>query len=143
MRQNADLTAKELANQYFPELPEDMINRAKARYACSREIKWTQERITLFRQLYQEGGFRKVLTNPDFAGMSRSAIQGAANRYGVKSEAKRPVTWTEEEKDLCRRWLNTPESERSSRQVLAEKIPNHTPNGIKDMCRRLQKELAE
>lgn len=143
LRQNADLTAKELANQYFPELPEDMINRAKARYACSREIKWTQERITLFRQLYQEGGFRKVLTNPDFAGMSRSAIQGAANRYGVKSEAKRHVTWTEEEKELCRKWLALPEEERSSRQSLASKIPNHTPNGIKDMCRRLQKGLAE
>ena len=44
------------------------------------------------------------------------------------------------EKDICRQWLLLPEDERPSKQSLAERIPDHTKNGIKDMLRRLQKE---
>ena len=73
--------------------------------------------------------------------MTKSAVNGAAIRYKVRSEKKRTGTWTEAEKAICHRWLSLPEDERPSKQSLAEKIPNHTKNGINDMLRRLQKEM--
>ena len=73
--------------------------------------------------------------------MTKSAVNGAAIRYKVRSEKKRTGTWTEAEKAICRRWLSLPEDERPSKQSLAEKIPDHTKNGINDMLRRLQKEM--
>lgn len=71
----------------------------------------------------------------------KTAVNGATNRYKVKSEKKRTGTWTEAEKDICRQWLNTPEEKRCSKKELAEKITNHTENGIKDMLRRLRREI--
>ena len=71
--------------------------------------------------------------------MTKSAVNGAAIRYKARSEKKRTGTWTEAEKDICR--LLLPEDKRPSKQSLAEKIPAHTKNGIKDMLRRLQKEI--
>lgn len=70
--------------------------------------------------------------------MSKKAINGAAHRYNVHSAASHPTTWTEEEKDICREWLAIPEKERPPRRELAKRIPAHSENGIKDMCRRLK-----
>lgn len=70
--------------------------------------------------------------------MSKKAINGAAHRYNVRSAASHPTTWTEKEKDICREWLAIPEKERPPRRELAKRIPAHSENGIKDMCRRLK-----
>lgn len=142
LRKNPEMTAKELRDAYFHDMDEDMINRARARYSCSRTIKWDEARIHLFCQLYQSGGSSEVLSHPDFSGMTRNAVNGAAIRYKVKSGRKPAGTWTEEEKDICRSWLALPEEERCSKKELAEKIPNHTENGIKDMLRRLRSGLS-
>lgn len=141
LRNNQESTAKELKEQYFPYLDKDTINRARVRYSCSRNTKWDEARIQLFCQLYKNGGCAEVLSHPEFSDLTKSAVNGAANRYKVRSEKKRTGTWTEAEKDICRRWLLLPEDERPSSQLLAEKIPDHTKNGIKDMLRRLQKEI--
>ena len=141
LRKNQDLTAKELKAQYFPYLDKDTINRARTRFSCSRNTKWDEDRIRLFCKLYKNGGCAEVLSHPEFSDMTKSAVNGAANRYKIRSEKKRTGTWTEAEKDICRQWLSLPEDERTSKQSLAEKIPNHTKNGIKDMLKRLQKEM--
>lgn len=141
LRNNQESTAKELKEQYFPYLDKDTINCARIRFFCSRNTKWDEARIQLFCQLYKNGGCAEVLSHPEFSDLTKSAVNGAANRYKVRSEKKRTGTWTEAEKDICRRWLLLPEDERPSSQLLAEKIQDHTKNGIKDMLRRLQKEI--
>lgn len=142
LRNNQESTAKELKERYFPYLDKDTINRARTRFSCSRNTKWDEARIQLFCQLYKNGGYAEVLSHPEFSDMTKSAVNGAAIRYKVRSEKKRTGTWTEAEKAICRRWLSLPEDERPSKQSLAEKIPNHTKNGINDMLRRLQKEMV-
>ena len=70
---------------------------------------------------------------------SRASITGRKHLLGITSRTIH--NWTEEEKDICRQWLSLPDNERPSKQSLAEKIPDHTKNGIKDMLKRLQKEI--
>lgn len=141
LRNHSEMTAKELRKSYFHDVDEDMINRARVRYSCSRNTKWEEDRVRLFCRLYKNGGCAEVLSHPEFSDMTKSAINGAAIRYKVRSEKKRTGTWTEAEKDICRQWLNTPEKKRCSKKELAEKITNHTENGIKDMLRRLRREI--
>ena len=141
LRKNPEMTAKELRDAYFHDMDEDMINRARARFSCSRNTKWEENRVQLFCQLYKKGGCSEVLAHPEFSEMTKSAVGGAATRYKVKTEKVRTGSWTEAEKDICRQWLLLPEDERPSKQSLAEKIPNHTKNGIKDMLKRLQKKM--
>ena len=141
LRNHPEMTAKELRKSYFHDVDEDMINRARVRYSCSRNTKWEEDRVRLFCRLYKNGGCAEVLSHPEFSDMTKSAINGAAIRYKVRSEKKRTGTWTEAEKDICRQWLNTPEEKRCSKKELAEKITNHTENGIKDMLRRLRREI--
>lgn len=141
LRNNQELTAKELKKIYFPDIDVETINRARNRNSCGRNTKWEENRVQLFCQLYKKGGCSEVLAHPKFSEMTKSAVGGAATRYKVKTEKVRTGSWTEAEKDICRQWLLLPEDERPSKQSLAEKIPNHTKNGIKDMLKRLQKEM--
>lgn len=141
LRNNQELTARELKKIYFPDIDVETINRARNRNSCGRNTKWEENRVQLFCQLYKKGGCSEVLAHPEFSEMTKSAVGGAATRYKVKTEKVRTGSWTEAEKDICRQWLLLPEDERPSKQSLAEKIPNHTKNGIKDMLKRLQKEM--
>ena len=48
LRNNPEMTAKELRESYFQDMNEDMINRARIRYSCSRNTKWEEDRVQLF-----------------------------------------------------------------------------------------------
>lgn len=114
------------------------INSARRKHDCRKDRNWKPEKIERFCALYSKGGWNAVKKDPEFSDMSKKAINGAAHRYNVRSAASHPTTWTEEEKDICREWLAIPEKERPPRRELAKRIPAHSENGIKDMCRRLK-----
>lgn len=138
LKANADLTSEEIRSRFFPDLTISNINSARRKYDCRKDRNWKPEKIERFCALYSKGGWTAVKKDPEFSDMSKKAINGAAHRYNVRSAASHPTTWTEEEKDICREWLAIPEKERPPRRELAKRIPAHSENGIKDMCRRLK-----
>ena len=138
LKANADLTSEEIRSRFFPDLTISNINSARRKYDCRKDRNWKPEKIERFCALYSKGGWNAVKKDPEFSDMSKKAINGAAHRYNVHSAASHPTTWTEEEKDICREWLAIPEKERPPRRELAKRIPAHSENGIKDMCRRLK-----
>lgn len=138
LKANADLTSEEIRSRFFPDLTISNINSARHKYDCRKDRNWKPEKIERFCALYSKGGWNAVKKDPEFSDMSKKAINGAAHRYNVRSAASHPTTWTEEEKDICREWLAIPEKERPPRRELAKRIPAHSENGIKDMCRRLK-----
>lgn len=138
LKANAGLTSEEIRSRFFPDLTISNINSARRKYECRKDRNWQPKKIDRFSVLYQKGGWNAVKENPEFSDMNRAAINGAAHRYNVRSTASRPTTWTEEEKDICREWLAIPEKERPPRRELTKRIPAHSENGIKDMCRRLK-----
>lgn len=138
LKANADLTSEEIRSRFFPDLTISNINSARRKHDCRKDKNWKPEKIERFCALYSKGGWNAVKKDPEFSDMSKKAINGAAHRYNVRSAASHPTTWTEEEKDICREWLAIPEKERPPRRELAKRIPAHSENGIKDMCRRLK-----
>lgn len=138
LKANADLTSEEIRSRFFPDLTISNINSARRKHDCRKDRNWKPEKIERFCALYSKGGWNAVKKDPEFSDISKKAINGAAHRYNVRSAASHPTAWTEEEKDICREWLAIPEKERPPRRELAKRIPAHSENGIKDMCRRLK-----
>lgn len=134
-----ELTNRELQTRFFPGLTESMVQRKRQAIGLSTENRWSEEKIAAFKSAYEKGGRKAVRALPEFANMTDTVINGAAHRYNCKCGRSTNRTWTEEEKDLCRKWLDTPEEKRPPRSELNKQIPAHSANGIKDMLRRLSK----
>ena len=138
LKENPELTNQQIVDRYLPHLSASMVQRKRLKERLNFPKKWTEEKVAAFKEAYEMGGKNAVKELPEFADLSDKVIAGAAHRYGCKvKNTKRKGTWTEKEKELCREWLATPEGQRIPKRELAEKLPRHTYNGLKDMLRRL------
>lgn len=142
LRQHPDMTNAELANRFFPEWTTTVVAARRKKLRLSRDNRWSKERIDLFCELYEKGGPSAVMEHPDFAGMTKNAVGGAATRYGCKAPERGNTVWTAEEEAIILDYIRQPVEERVSMREFAEQFPMHSFHSVKGKYAHLREKEA-
>lgn len=122
----------------LPNRPRSQILKRALEFRDREENFWTPDRLTIFRELYESGGYKAVKSYDDFKDLKTNTIAGVAQRHGFKSKNKNPQTsWSLAEILICKEFVES-NSTQPVMQFARETFPDRTPASTKDIIRRIK-----